>query len=554
MADDLLTSLPTVNAVLAAHAAALGTTPSYRHHVPYRVVHLCVALSSNPALPLDQLEVAAVFRPRHLDRRHVRLPQPSVALAAAHLARHGRQAQIPAVTSMILEHHKVTAYRGPNAPLVEAFRRADWVDVTRGLLTFGLPRAGIDRIRRRWPDAGFHRRLLQLSAARLVRLPISPLPMLRLGRQGMLRGVLARLLARVGLVTPEQRAWAWYDCGNSAYFTTVITAVFPAFFASYAASGMSPTEATTRFGLITTVAMAIVAVASPILGAYGDFTARRKKLLVLFAGLGVLATFLLTTISEGGWQWAAIIFILSTRVWLARVLRLAAAERGENRRDRPGVVGRSALGPRRRRALVVNLAWILSPATFGLPSTVAATKLSFASVGVWWLLFMIPLLRHVPEPPRLVEPTEAEGASPLAATFSRLGRTFSEIRQYRQAFLALLAMLVYQDGIQTIIRFAGIYGAEVGVGQSQQIAAFAMVQLLGVPFAFIFGGLGAKMGTKRAIFLALGVYAVAATLGYFMTNAVHFFILAASSPRCRAARRRSAARSSRGSSAGEDLQ
>jgi UMF1 family MFS transporter len=88
-------------------------------------------------------------------------------------------------------------------------------------------------------------------------------------------------------------------------------------------------------------------------------------------------------------------------------------------------------------------------------------------------------------------------------------------------------MLVYQDGIQTIIRFAGIYGAEVGVGQSQQIAAFAMVQLLGVPFAFIFGGLGATMGTKRAIFLALSVYAVAATLGYFMTNAVHFFILAA---------------------------
>lgn len=345
----------------------------------------------------------------------------------------------------------------------------------------------------------------------------------------MLRGVLARLLARVGLVTPEQRAWAWYDCGNSAYFTTVITAVFPAFFASYAASGMSPTEATTRFGLITTVAMAIVAVASPVLGAYGDFTARRKKLLVFFASLGILATFLLTTISEGGWQWAAVIFILGNLgvsgslvfydSLLPSVAKAEDTDRVSSAGYALGYLGGGVL-------LVVNLAWILSPATFGLPGTVAATKLSFASVGVWWLLFMIPLLRHVPEPARLVEPTEAEGTSPLAATFSRLGRTFREIRQYRQAFLALLAMLVYQDGIQTIIRFAGIYGAEVGVGQSQQIAAFAMVQLLGVPFAFIFGGLGAKMGTKRAIFLALGVYAVAATLGYFMTNAVHFFILA----------------------------
>lgn len=334
----------------------------------------------------------------------------------------------------------------------------------------------------------------------------------------------------MGLVTPEQRAWAWYDCGNSAYFTTVITAVFPAFFASYAAAGMSPGEATTRYGIITTVAMALVAVLSPILGAYGDFTARRKQLLVLFASLGILATFLLTTISEGGWRWAAAIFVLGNLgvsgslvfydSMLPSVAKADETDRVSSAGYALGYLGGGVL-------LVVNLAWILSPGTFGLPSTVAATKLSFASVGVWWFVFMLPLLRRVPEPPRLVEPGETPATSPIRATFSRLGRTFRDIRQYRQAFLALLAMLVYQDGIQTIIRFAGIYGAEVGVGQSQQIAAFAMVQFVGVPFAFMFGSLGARIGTKRAIFLALGVYAVAATLGYFMTNATHFFILAA---------------------------
>lgn len=341
--------------------------------------------------------------------------------------------------------------------------------------------------------------------------------------------MIARLLARVGLVTPEQRAWAWYDCGNSAYFTTVITAVFPAFFASYAAAGMSANEATTRFGLMTTAAMAIVAIVSPVLGAYGDLTARRKQLLVLFASLGILATFLLTTISEGGWQWAGVIFILGnlgvsgSLVFYDSLLPSVAKPHDTDRVSSAGYalgyLGGGVL-------LVLNLAWILSPATFGLPSTVAATKLSFASVGVWWLIFMLPLLRHVPEPPRDPGAVATTG-SPLVAAFVRLGHTFREIRHYRQAFLALLAMLVYQDGIQTIIRFAGIYGAEVGVGQSQQIAAFAMVQLLGVPFAFLFGSLGVRMGTKRAIFLALAVYTLAATLGYFMTNAVHFFILAA---------------------------
>jgi len=176
--------------------------------------------------------------------------------------------------------------------------------------------------------------------------------------------------------------------------------------------------------------------------------------------------------------------------------------------------------------LVLNLAWILQPQLFGLSGTVAATKLSFASVGVWWLLFMLPLLRHVPEPARVLTAADRDGGSPLGASLARLARTFKEIRQYRQAFLMLLAMLVYQDGIQTIIRFAGIYGAEVGVDQSAQIAAFAMVQILGVPFSFLFGSLGPKMGTKRAVFLALGVYSVAATLGYFMQNATHFFMLA----------------------------
>jgi UMF1 family MFS transporter len=340
--------------------------------------------------------------------------------------------------------------------------------------------------------------------------------------------VISRLLARVGLVTPEQRAWAWYDCGNSAYFTTVITAVFPAFFASYAAAGLPPGQATTRFGLITTLGMAIVAIAAPILGAYGDYTAQRKRLLVGCALVGIASTFALVTIREGGWLWAAIIFVVGNigvsgslvfyDSMLPSVATPAETDRVSSAGYALGYLGGGLL-------LVLNLAWVLQPQRFGLPDTVAAIKLSFASVGVWWLLFMIPLLRRVPEPPRLVTARES-GRSALSASFGRLAHTFSEIRQYRQAFLALLAMLVYQDGIQTIIRFAGIYGAEVGVGQSSQIAAFAMVQLLGVPFAFIFGSLGSRLGTKRAIFLALMVYTVAAVLGFFMQNATHFFLLA----------------------------
>ena len=290
-----------------------------------------------------------------------------------------------------------------------------------------------------------------------------------------------------------------------------------------------PNEATTRFGLITTIGMAIVAVSAPILGAYGDYTASRKRLLVACAAVGIASTFALTTITEGGWQWAALLFVVGnigvsgSLVFYDSMLPSVASPEETDRVSSAGyALGYLGGG----LLLVLNLAWVLQPQMFGLSGTVAAIKLSFASVGVWWLLFMIPLLRRVPEPPRLAAPVDRGSGSALRGAFARLAHTFVEIRAYPQAFLALLAMLVYQDGIQTIIRFAGIYGAEVGVGQSAQIAAFAMVQLLGVPFAFIFGALGGRLGTKRAIFLALAVYTVAATLGYFMQNATHFFLLA----------------------------
>ena len=120
--------------------------------------------------------------------------------------------------------------------------------------------------------------------------------------------MLARLLARVGLVTPEQRAWAWYDFANSAYFTTVITAVFPSFFATYAASSLEPAQATARFGLITTISVAAVAVSAPILGALADHSGIKKQLLGGFLALGVLSCGLMIFIGEGDIGLASILF------------------------------------------------------------------------------------------------------------------------------------------------------------------------------------------------------------------------------------------------------
>ena len=338
-----------------------------------------------------------------------------------------------------------------------------------------------------------------------------------------------RTLERLGLHRRELRAWAMYDWANSAFWTTVIVAVFPPFFSDYAAAGLPPAEATARFAWATTLAVTIVALLGPVLGAVADYRAVKKKLLAVFMAIGVAATLLMATIARGEWAYAALLFVVAnigvaaSQVFYDSLLPHIAAPEELDRVSTSGFalgfLGGGVL-------LLVNLAWILSPATFGLADTVAAIKLSFASVAFWWLIFSIPLMRHVPEPPRALESDETGAENSIKAALVRVWETFHELRGYRQAFLMLVAFLLYNDGIQTIIRMASIYGAEIGIDRNAQIAAFVVVQFTGIPCSFAFGWLAGRIGPKRAIYLSLAVYLGISILGYFMTTTWQFFALA----------------------------
>ncbi len=336
-------------------------------------------------------------------------------------------------------------------------------------------------------------------------------------------------LERLGLHRRELRAWAMYDWANSAFWTTVIVAVFPPFFSDYAAAGLPAAEATARFAWSTTFAVTIVALLGPILGAVADYRAVKKKLLAVFMAIGVVATLLMATIDRGNWTYAALLFVVAnigvaaSQVFYDSLLPHIAAPEELDRVSTSGFalgfLGGGVL-------LLVNLAWILSPGTFGLPDTVAAIKLSFVSVAFWWLIFSIPLMRRVPEPPRALESDETGTENSMLAAFVRVWETFHELRGYRQAFLMLVAFLLYNDGIQTIIRMASIYGAEIGIDRNAQIAAFVVVQFTGIPCSFAFGSLAGRIGPKHAIYLSLAVYIGISILGFFMTTTWQFFALA----------------------------
>jgi hypothetical protein len=182
--SSLLTSVPTIDEVLHDHAPELGHDfIAYRNHV-YRVVNLCAALVKDridlERVGLEKIAVAAVFHDLGIWTNHTfDYIAPSVARAREHLAARGRADWIPEIEAMIVDHHKVTSSRPNPQSLVEAFRRADWIDVTRGLRRFGLPRTFVAAVADTWPSAGFHRRLVELTIDRWWKHPLTPLPMVK---------------------------------------------------------------------------------------------------------------------------------------------------------------------------------------------------------------------------------------------------------------------------------------------------------------------------------------------------------------------------------------
>jgi len=335
--------------------------------------------------------------------------------------------------------------------------------------------------------------------------------------------------ARVGLDRPDLRAWALYDWANSAFATTVMAAVLPVYYAGVVAADQPPHLRTAWWGYTQTAALLLIALVSPPLGALADASGARKRFLGGFAALGVVATALLALSGRGDWLFVSIVYVAANLGFAAGNVfyeSMLPHLVGPDRVDRVSTTGYALGYVGGGVLLAVNLVWIQFPRSFGLPDAAAASRLSFASVAVWWAVFAAPLFLRVAEPPRAAVAAGLRGAAVLAAGFRQLARTFREVRQYRQVFLFLVAFWCYNDGINTIVKMSTIYGAELGLGQQHLIGAFVLVQFLGIPTTFAWGAVADRIGTRPAIQLTLAIYAAISVCGYFMTRPWHFWALA----------------------------
>ncbi|MBX5460315.1 MAG: MFS transporter [Steroidobacteraceae bacterium] len=319
--------------------------------------------------------------------------------------------------------------------------------------------------------------------------------------------------------------WALCDWANSAFATTVMAGFFPLYFKQYWNAGVEATESTFRLGLANGFASILVALMAPLIGAIADKGGARIRLLALFTVLGAAMTAALYWVSQGDWVTAAIFYVAaSLGFWGGNQFYDSLITDVAEERDYDLVSGYGyALGYLGGGVLfLVNVLMVTQPALFGIADASEGVRLSFVTVGVWWVLFTLPVLFWVKERRDSALPMSAA----IRAGWRELLGTMRYLRTDRTLLWFLLAYWFYIDGVNTIIKMAVDYGLSLGLQQASLITALLLVQFVGFPAALAFGWLGKRIGARTGIYIAIAVYTATAGYAYFLDTEREFFALA----------------------------
>jgi UMF1 family MFS transporter len=300
---------------------------------------------------------------------------------------------------------------------------------------------------------------------------------------------------------------------------------FPLYFKQYWNAGVPATESTFRLGLANGIASLIVALLAPLVGAIADKGGARIRLLALFTLLGAAMTAGMYLVGKGEWVSAMFLYIAaslgfwhSNQFYDSLITDVTEPEQYDLVSGYGYALGYLGGG----LLFAANVMMVTQPALFGIADAGAAVRWSFVSVGVWWVLFTIPMVLYVPESVTSRLPF----AQAIGAGVRELAGTLRHLRGDRTLLWFLLAYWFYIDGVNTIIKMAVDYGLSLGLAQASLIAALLLVQFVGFPAALAFGWLGKRIGARAGIFIGIGVYAATACYAYFLDTEVEFFALA----------------------------
>lgn len=326
--------------------------------------------------------------------------------------------------------------------------------------------------------------------------------------------------------TKEEKSWAFYDWGSSAYSIIITTAVFPLYYKAAATkAGVGLADSTAYLGYTIAVFTFILAMIGPILGTIADYQGLKKKFFTAFFLLGTVSTAALAFVPSDNWLLLLVCYTFAALgatganvFYDAFIVDVTSAKRMNNVSAFGyglGYIGSTI-------PFILSIAVILLASNEVIPiTTTNASRIAFLITAAWWAVFSIPMFKRVHQNYYI----ERE-PRPIRQSMKRLGNTVRSIRQYRALFLFLLAYFFYIDGVGTIIALATSYGTDLGLSATSLLIVLFVTQVVAAPFAILYGRLSERFTGKKMLYVGICVYIVVCIYAFFLETITDFWILA----------------------------
>lgn len=331
-------------------------------------------------------------------------------------------------------------------------------------------------------------------------------------------------MPRSKILTKQVITWALYDWANSAFALSVLAVLFPLVLGNYWGVDDGGVSATIRLGWITFAASMIVVLSAPVLGTIADTGGYRKRFLLLFAIAGAISTAGLGFVEQGDWPIALGLYLIASVGFYSSIVfydSLLVDVTEPRNYSFVSTLGFSTGYLGGATLLAFHLWMLKSPQTFGLENATEAFSYAFISVGIWWLVFLLPLIFFVPERHSSIEVTDHA----IRAAYVELKATVRKISQYRNVMIFLSGYWLYIGGVFTVIFMAVNYGQRLGFEDSDLVMALLIANFVGFPATLVYGLLAHRFGAKKGLYFALFAYVGACLWAIQMTEVKEFYIM-----------------------------
>jgi UMF1 family MFS transporter len=330
-------------------------------------------------------------------------------------------------------------------------------------------------------------------------------------------------------------AWCMYDWANSVHALVIVSSIFPVYFTATAlsASGTPETDffgfsikSSVLFSYTVSISFLITALLVPLCTAIADFTGKKRGFIKFFCYLGAISCMLLFFFTKQTLSVSVIVFALSLIGWSGSIVfydsylpDIATEENFDQYSARGFAMGYfgSVL------LLLFNLSMVLFPGLYGITDKSLPARISFFTVGVWWILFAQIPFKYLP----VGQKTRKKTGNWIFAGFIGLKKVYQQLQE--QPYLAkfLTAFFMYTMGLRTVMYVATIFGAtELKLPPQSLIITVLLIQLVGIAGSFLFAWLSTQIGNIYALMIGVFIWIGICMGAYYTTEAGEFYILA----------------------------